>query len=66
MGHAPSSYIRNNSIHSAFNRAISLNSVQYLQIQNNFVYQAKGHAIFTEFALETNNLVEDNLVMDTR
>jgi len=32
MGHAPSSYIRNNSIHSAFNRAISLNTVQYLQI----------------------------------
>ena len=66
MGHVPSSYIRNNSIHSAFNRAIALNSVQYLRIQNNFVYRTKGHAIFTEFALETKNTIEDNLVMDTR
>ena len=32
MGHVPSSYIRSNSIHSAFNRAIALNGVKYLRI----------------------------------
>jgi hypothetical protein len=40
--------------------------VNNLRLQNNVIYKAMGHTIFIEDGIETGNLIEDNLVIDTR
>jgi len=66
IGSVTKSYIRNNAIHQTYNRGIVLHGVHYLTIQNNVVYKAMGHTIFIEDAVETKNLIDRNLVVDTR
>ena len=65
-GNVNGSYIRNNAIHQTYNRGITIHGVHYLTIQNNVVYNSMGHSVFIEDAVETNNLIEGNLVVDTR
>ena len=66
IGTVHSSYVRNNAIHHAFNRAVTIHGVHFLRVQGNVVYKTMGHAIFIEDAAETKNLIEDNLVIDVR
>jgi len=40
--------------------------VHYLEISGNVAYKAMGHAIFIEDAIETKNLIVNNLIIDTR
>lgn len=65
IGTVNKSYIRGNAVHQSFNRGTTLHGVHYLRIQKNVVYSAMGHNIFIEDAIETNNLIEDNLVANT-
>jgi len=57
IGTVHSSYIRNNSIHHAFNRAVTIHGVHHLRVQNNVAYHTMGHTIFIEDAKETKNLI---------
>jgi len=66
IGTVHKSYVRNNAIHHTFNRAVTIHGVQYLRVQRNVVYQTLGHSIFIEDGAETKNLIEYNLVVDTR
>ena len=66
IGTVHSSYVKNNSIHHTFNRAVTIHGVHYLRVQNNVAYHIMGHSIFIEDAAETKNLIEDNLVLDVR
>jgi hypothetical protein len=65
-GNVNGSYIRNNAIHTSFNRGLTVHGVNALKLQNNVIYKAMGHSIFIEDGSETGNLIEDNLVIDTR
>lgn len=66
IGTVTQSYIKNNAIHQTYNRGTTLHGVHYLTIQNNVIYKAMGHAVFIEDAVETKNLIDGNLVVDTR
>ena len=66
IGTVTQSYIKNNAIHQTYNRGTTLHGVHYLTIQNNVIYKAMGHAVFVEDAVETKNLIDGNLVVDTR
>lgn len=66
LGNVNKSYIKNNSIHQTYNRATTLHGVHYLTVSGNVAYKTMGHAIFLEDAIETNNLIENNLVIDVR
>jgi hypothetical protein len=66
IGTVQKSYIKKNSIHQTYNRATTLHGVHYLEISGNVVYKAMGHNIFIEDAIETKNLIENNLIVDTR
>lgn len=66
IGTVHSSYVRKNSIHHTFNRAVTIHGVHYLRVQGNVAYHTMGHTIFIEDAAETKNLIEDNLVLDVR
>ena len=66
IGTVQKSYIRGNSIHDTFNRGTTLHGVRFLEVSNNLYYHTMGHTVFIEDAIETNNLIENNLVMDVR
>ena len=66
IGTVHTSYVRNNAIHHTYNRAVTIHGVHYLRVQNNVAYRTMGHTIFIEDAIETKNLIENNLVVDVR
>jgi hypothetical protein len=65
IGAVHNSYIKNNSVHQSFNRAVAIHGTRYLRISNNTSYMSKGHNIFIEDAVETHNIIEHNLMMKT-
>lgn len=66
IGAVHNSYIRGNAIHHTYNRAVTIHGVHFLRVQNNVAYLTMGHTIFVEDAVETNNVIEDNLIIDVR
>jgi hypothetical protein len=66
IGNVHNSYIRGNSVHTSFNRALTIHGTDHLRIERNVVYNVKGHNIFIEDAVERNNVVHYNLVMMTK
>jgi hypothetical protein len=60
------SYVRNCSIWQSYNRAITMNMVNQLTVENNVIYNIMGHAVFFENAFEINNNIVDNLIIDVR
>ena len=65
-GNVHGSYIKGCAIHQAFNRGITIHGVQALTVQDNVLYHVLGHTIFLEDGAETGNVIERNLVVDTR
>lgn len=64
-GQVPESYVRSNSIHSAFQRACTVHGSHYARVQNNVAAFIKGHSIFVEDGNEKYNVIEGNLVAHT-
>ena len=66
IGTVAKSLVKGNSIHQTYNRAVTIHAVSYFNIENNVVYNAMGHNIFIEDAIETKNVIKHNLVVSTR
>ena len=66
IGNVIGSYLEGNSIHQSYNRGTTIHGVHYLKITKSVYYDHMGHGIFWEDSIESNNLVEDNLVMGTK
>lgn len=66
VGTVTQSYIRGNSIHHTYNRAVTFHHVHHLKVQWNVVYEVMGHAFFIEDAIETKNVIENNLAISTK
>lgn len=65
IGDVLNSYVKSNSIHHTYNRAVTIHGVHYLKILNNLAYRTMGHTFFIEDAVETHNQLEDNLSIQT-
>jgi hypothetical protein len=65
IGAVHQSYAKGVSVHQGYNRAFTLHGTHYLRLEENFAYEIKGHTIFIEDAVETNNYIYKNLVMKT-
>jgi hypothetical protein len=63
IGAVHNSYIKNNAVNQSNNRAVAIHGTRYLRIENNFSFEAKGHNIFIEDAVETHNFIKGNLLM---
>ena len=63
---ATGQYIKNSSINSSANRGIVIHGTNGTVVQNNIVYDIKGHGIFTEEAAERRNIIDHNLVLHVR
>lgn len=55
------SYLKNNSIHDSFNRAITLHGVHQSLVQFCSAYNIRGHAFFIEDGIETGNHLDRNI-----
>lgn len=66
LGDAPDSYVRNIKVHSAYARVVAVHASNYLKIQNNVGFFVPGHNIFLEDGIETNNLIEGNVLISPR
>lgn len=64
-GKVHESYVMNNVFLNSVNRGTTLHGVQYLRIIGNVYYNTRGHTIFVEDGVETQNRVEYNLVIKT-
>lgn len=66
IGDATGQYIRNSVIHESANRGIVVHGTNGVLVQNNIVYDVRGHGIFTEDASERRNVFDHNLVLRVR
>jgi hypothetical protein len=63
---ATGQYFRNNTINTSANRGIVIHGTNGVLVQNNIVYDVRGHGIFTEDAVERRNVIDGNLVLHVR
>ena len=66
IGHVEQSYVRSNSMHNLYYRAVQINDVSKLRVHNNVIYDVVGHAVHMEKGTETKCTISDNLVLFTR
>jgi hypothetical protein len=66
VGDVSKSFVRGISVHHVFNRAIAIHGVQNLRVQNNFIFDSRGHAVFLEDGTETGHTIEHTAVIVTR
>lgn len=64
-GECSQSYVRGNAVHDSFARVVTIHAVSYLRVQNNVGFRATGHNIFLEDGIETNNVIENNLLISS-
>lgn len=66
IGTVYKSYVKGNSIYQTYNRAVTTHGVFYFTVKDNVAYKTMGHTFFIEDAVETQNLYDHNLSIDTR
>ena len=59
-------YIRGNTIHRAFNRALTMHGVHNLTVEYNVAYNVKGLTFFLEDGIEEDNIIQYNLAVMTK
>ncbi|CAH1247131.1 PKHD1L1 [Branchiostoma lanceolatum] len=60
------SYVRGNSIHHSFNRAVVVHGTDNLLVEHNVIYDIMGGAIFIEDGIETGNVIQYNFLAFVR
>lgn len=66
IGAVHNSYAKGLGTHQGNNRAFTLHGTHYLRLEKNVAYEVKGHTVFIEDAVETNNYIKDNLIIKTK
>jgi len=63
---ATGQYFRKNTINSSANRGVVIHGTNGVLVQDNIIYDIRGHGIFTEDAVERRNVIDGNLVLHIR
>jgi hypothetical protein len=66
IGAVHKSYADSVVVHTSWNRAFTIHGTHYLRLENNVGYNVKGHTIFIEDAVETQNVMKNNLIFNTQ
>lgn len=56
-------YLKNSSIHSSFNRAITIHGTESTLVEGNFAYDHIGHGLFLEDGSERFNVIKNNVMV---
>ena len=51
------SYVRGNSVHHTYNRAVVIHGVHFLRVVNNVAFETMGNTFFVEDGIETKNVL---------
>ena len=57
IGAVKQSYVRYNSIHHSYQRAVAIHGVHFLRVINNVAFETAGHTYFVEDGVETKNQI---------
>lgn len=60
-GDVPGQYFERSSVHSSFNRCVTIHGTNWLRVAGNVAYNALGHCYFLEDGAEMGNTLEGNL-----
>lgn len=63
---ATGQYLRRSSINSSMNRGIVIHGTNGVTVQDNILFDIRGHGIFFENASERRNIIDGNLVFHVR
>ncbi len=63
---ASGQYLKNSVINQSMNRGIVIHGTNGITVDNNIVYDIRGHGIFLENAVERRNIINNNLVLHVR
>ena len=64
-GEVPNSLVRGLSVHHSFARFLTIHGTHQLLVEKSVGYHIKGHNIFIEDGIETQNVIQDNLMMSS-
>lgn len=56
-------YLKNSSIHTSYNRAITIHGTESTLVENNFAYDHIGHGLFLEDGSERFNIIKKNVMV---
>ena len=59
-------YLKNSSIRTSYNRAVTIHGTESVLVENNFCYDHVGHGIFLEDGSERFNIIRGNVVALTK
>lgn len=62
----PHSYIKSNSFHHSFQRAVTVHATDHALVQNNVAYNVLGHTYFLEDGTERFNVFDANIAIFTQ
>ncbi|MEM7297523.1 MAG: right-handed parallel beta-helix repeat-containing protein, partial [Bacteroidota bacterium] len=66
LSDADGQYFRKNTINESANRGIVIHGTNGVLVQDNIVFDVRGHGVFTENAVERRNTIDHNLVLHVR
>lgn len=64
-GEMPDSSVRGMAVHHSYARVLTIHGTHFLLVEKNVGYFVKGHNIFIEDGIETNNVIQDNLMISS-
>jgi len=66
LGDTTGQYLRRSTINRSANRGIVIHGTNGVEVSDNVVYDVRGHAVFTEDAVERRNVIDGNLTLRVR
>lgn len=66
LADAEGQYFRNNTVNSSANRGVVIHGTNGVLVQNNIIYDVRGHGFFLEDAVERRNVIDGNLIFHVR
>lgn len=66
LADATGQYFRGNTISHSQNRGVVIHGTNGVLLQDNIIYDVRGHGVFLEDAVERRNIIDGNLVLGVR
>lgn len=66
IGDATGQYLRRSTVNRSANRGVVIHGTNGVEVSDNVIYDVRGHAVFTEDAVERRNTIAGNLALRVR
>jgi hypothetical protein len=66
LGDTTGQYLRRSTVNHSANRGVVIHGTNGVEVSDNVIYDVRGHAVFTEDAVERRNTIDGNLALHVR